>query len=299
MTSLQRVPRAWRTAAVLLLTAAAVGSTTAARAESAHSTTHAAAAAHELEVVPGGIVRWSGDGISACEMDGESWPPYGGACWFPVDLMRPPGDIELARRRKGTLERATVALGDYPYPTQRLEVAPEMVSPPAHQLERIRHESERVAGLWDLGGPPRFELPLARPLEPQPEPKSFGARRIFNGEPRDPHTGIDLRASTGTPVFAAAGGRVAVAAEHYFAGRCVFLDHGGDLVTMYFHLDQLEVAEGDVVERGQRIGTVGSTGRVTGPHLHFGVRWHGARIDPVTLLGDPAGVADLADAGWD
>jgi murein DD-endopeptidase MepM/ murein hydrolase activator NlpD len=85
--------------------------------------------------------------------------------------------------------------------------------------------------------------------------------------------------------MASARGTVVLAEEHYFAGKSVFIDHGDGLITMYFHLDRLLVEKGDTVARGQRIGTVGSSGRATGPHLHFGVRWRGARIDPLLLLG--------------
>jgi murein DD-endopeptidase MepM/ murein hydrolase activator NlpD len=86
---------------------------------------------------------------------------------------------------------------------------------------------------------------------------------------------------------------VAIAADHYFSGKSVFIDHGDGLVTMYFHLDRIDVRAGESVERGQVIGTLGSTGRVTGPHLHFGVRWHGARVDPTVLLGDPTRVPEV------
>ncbi len=177
-------------------------------------------------------------------------------------------------------------IGTYPYPVQHLSVAPEMTDPPADQALRIRRESRRVEAVWTSGGPPVFELPLDPPIIPLPDARSFGARRIFNGEPRSPHGGVDLSAPTGTAVRAAAAGTVVIAASHYFSGNSVFIDHGDDLITMYFHLDRILVAEGDRVAPGEVIGTVGATGRVTGPHLHFGARWHEARIDPMVLLAD-------------
>ncbi|MBI2457957.1 MAG: M23 family metallopeptidase, partial [candidate division NC10 bacterium] len=105
-----------------------------------------------------------------------------------------------------------------------------------------------------------------------------------NGEPRSPHTGADFAAPPGAPVLAANAGIVALAADHFFAGRSVILDHGLGLYTMYFHLQESLVQPGQRVERGQAIARVGSTGRATGPHLHWGARLYGARIDPQELL---------------
>jgi murein DD-endopeptidase MepM/ murein hydrolase activator NlpD len=248
---------------------------------------------------PGAVVRWTGAGIDSCSSGGSSWSPYDGACWFPIDVAAEPGRLEISRARAGTTERVSIQVAESPYPTQRLTVAPEMTTPPADQLERIAQEGQRVDALWRLGGPPAFELPLYPPLDPMPEPRSFGSRRVLNGEPRTPHSGVDLSAPRGTPVVAAARGRVAIAADHYFSGRSVFLDHGDDLVSMYFHLDRIDVREGELVQAGQPIGAVGSTGRSTGPHLHFGVRWHGARIDPALLLGDSVRILDITSARGD
>jgi hypothetical protein len=263
-------------------------------ATAAATSTSAASEAPPVEALPGGLVRWSGNGIEACRLGQRSWGEYRGACWYPVDLLQHSGQLEVERTRHGEQERTTVRIGSYPYPTQHLTVASEMANPPADQLDRIRRESERVQALWDRTGPAAFELPLRSPLDQQTDPRSFGSRRVFNGESRDPHSGIDLSAPVGTAVHAAARGLVVIAAEHYFSGRSVFIDHGGELITMYFHLDRIDVGEGDVIERGQVIGTVGATGRITGPHLHFGVRWHGARVDPVLLLGSPDDIVDIA-----
>src|SRR5207249_12080773 len=112
----------------------------------------------------------------------------------------------------------------------------------------------------------------------------FGARRIINGKPRAAHSGADYSAPRGTPVVAANAGRVALVGDYFFPGRLVALDHGLGLYTLYFHLDSVAVAEGDRVDRGQTLGTVGASGRATGPHLHFGAQLGGARIDPAALL---------------
>ncbi len=187
-----------------------------------------------------------------------------------------------------------VRVGAYPYPEQRLEVDDSKVHLAPEDAERAARESRQVAALWAAAErPAHFTLPLAPPLHQLPAGGRFGARRVFNGEPRSPHSGADYPARTGTPVFAAADGEVVLAAEHFFSGWSVFVDHGGGLVTMYFHLSRMDVQEGDRVRRGQKLGEVGATGRVTGPHLHFGARWHGARVDPSVLLGDPSRTPDL------
>ncbi len=241
----------------------------------------------EIAVRPGSIVRWPGDGLVECRQSGRRSEPLDGACYYPIDLLAS-GEIEIARRGAAGEERRRLRVSDYPYPTERLSgVADKYVAPPASELERIAREQREVAALFRRDGPRRFELPLGRPLAELPEGGRFGARRVLNGEPRSPHGGIDYRATPGTPVFAPADGLVALAADQYFAGNAVYLDHGDGLVTMAFHLSRVEVQTGEQVVRGQEIGRVGATGRVTGPHLHFAVRWRGSRVDPAALLDSP------------
>ncbi len=168
-----------------------------------------------------------------------------------------------------------------------------MVELSPEDLARVRREHAQVAPLWTRDGPRLFTLPLAAPLDPLPEGGRFGSRRIINGRRRSPHGGSDHSVAAGTPVLAAADGVVVLVAEHFFSGHSVFLDHGDGLISMYFHLSRVDVAEGRQTRRGERLGAVGSTGRATGPHLHFGVRWRGARVDPALLLGDPARIPAL------
>lgn len=250
--------------------------------------------AASTRVRPGSIVRWPGDGILDCRQGGERSAPIAGACYFPVDLLAT-GHLEVERRTAKGSERRTLKLASYPYPTESLTgVEEKYVSPPASDLARIEREKQETAAVFVRSTPRNFLLPLGPPLARLPEGGRFGSRRIFNGEARSPHGGTDFKAATGTVVFAPADGIVALADGQYFAGKAVYLDHGDGLVTMSFHLSEILVKRGATVKRGQAIGKVGATGRVTGPHLHFGVRWRGARVDPQLLLADPASWPTIA-----
>jgi hypothetical protein len=247
-------------------------------------------AAAPPSVRPGTLVRWVGEGIEWCAVGEKRFEPLGGACYYAVDLLRRPGPLELARGRGGRREATTVRVGRFDYPVQTLTLPRRMVELSPEDLERVRRENREMARLWSREGLRRFGLPLAAPLDPLPEGGRFGHRRVINGRPRSPHGGNDYSAAEGTPVLAAADGTVAMVADQFFGGNAVFVDHGDGLITMYMHLLRVEVAEGQTLRRGQRVGAVGSTGRATGPHLHFGLRWHGARVDPALLLGDPGAI---------
>lgn len=249
-------------------------------------------ATHHLRVAPGGLLRWSG--ADECEQQGRRFAPLAGSCYFPIDLAAD-GTVRLARRHGARWERREVAIADYPYPTQSIDgVDDKYVAPSKADLERIRRDQERAGRAFALRTPGRFSLPLGAPLDRLPVGGRFGARRIFNGEPRSPHGGADFAATSGTVVRAPADGRVVLAEPQFFAGNALFLDHGDGLISMAFHLSRLRVKAGDEVVRGQPIAEVGATGRVTGPHLHFAVRWRGARVDPALLLGPTNAIPDLA-----
>lgn len=183
---------------------------------------------------------------------------------------------------------------------QRLQVRRGYVELPAEVLERVRADQAAVRQVWENGDAERrWRGPFRRPVEAEPS-DNFGVRRIFNGQPRTPHNGVDFGAPTGTPVVAPAEARVAMADDLYFSGGTIILDHGAGLYTTYFHLSRLDVAVGEVVHSGELIGAVGSTGRSTGPHLHWGARLHAARVNPLDLLtlpewgGTPAPVTPSA-----
>jgi murein DD-endopeptidase MepM/ murein hydrolase activator NlpD len=253
----------------------------------------ALAEGEEVLVAPGTLATWRGEGIDRCGMAGSKWNPLDGACWYAIDLLTPAGSLEVGRWRGGRLETRRVRVADYPYPVQHIRLADDSrVDLSAADLARVGRESTLIGRLWSLGGPARFRLPLAPPLERLPAGGRFGARRFFNGQPRSPHSGADYAADSGTPVLAAADGEVALTGEFFFSGHSVFLHHGDGLVTMYFHLSRIEVEKGARVQRGEAIGRVGQSGRATGPHLHFAARWRGARIDPARLM-NPGGAVEV------
>lgn len=244
-------------------------------------------------VRPGTIVRWVGEGTEWCESGGTRFPPLDGACYFPVDLQRRAGPMAVSRGRGGKREARTLRVGAFDYPTQELTLPRRMVELSKEDLARVQRENRAMARLWSRDAERRFDLPLAAPLDPLPPGGRFGHRRIINGSPRSPHGGADFPAEAGTPVLAPADGDVALVADQFFGGKAVFLDHGDRLITMSMHLSRVDVAEGETVRRGQRVGLVGSTGRATGPHLHFGARWHGSRVDPSLLLGGPGAIPTI------
>jgi murein DD-endopeptidase MepM/ murein hydrolase activator NlpD len=171
------------------------------------------------------------------------------------------------------------------YRTQRLQVENQrQVEPLPEDLVRIERERERTeAALTTYTAIDAPNFTLIAPV-PGTRADTFGFRRIFNGEPRNPHSGMDIAARTGTPIKAAASGTVLDVGDFFFNGNTVFIDHGYGLVTIYMHLSKIDVRPGARVSQGEKIGEVGATGRVTGPHLHFGVALNRAMVDPSLLL---------------
>jgi murein DD-endopeptidase MepM/ murein hydrolase activator NlpD len=152
-------------------------------------------------------------------------------------------------------------------------------------LAEIRREQAAFARAYAATSAERlWDVPFLRPVPQEASASSFGFRRIINGVPRAPHSGTDLSAPAGTEVIATNHGRVVLVGNFFFAGHSVVLDHGAGLQTMYFHLSEFKVAEGAMVRKGEVIALSGMTGRVTGAHLHWGVRANGARVDPMQLL---------------
>ncbi|MFN2433491.1 MAG: M23 family metallopeptidase, partial [Gemmatimonadota bacterium] len=212
-----------------------------------------------------------------------------------IDLRADPGTAELgwtARLGPGAAAaRGTTFLTLEPrqFATQRLSLPRGMVTPDPASLARIERERRLMHETLGSSVPERlWHGAFVSPI-PGAAGGGFGARRVLNGRPSAPHSGMDLRGAEGTGVFASNEGIVVLVDTLYFAGKTVVLDHGLGLFTVYNHLSARSVVPGDRVERGQLIGRVGATGRVTGPHLHWAVHLNGARVDPISLLAATAG----------
>jgi murein DD-endopeptidase MepM/ murein hydrolase activator NlpD len=231
-------------------------------------------------------LEWDGRAVSVFP-NGSHWVALIG-----VDLDTRPGVVgwrvtrPSTTKNGGALAAGAVTVRPRTFPTQQLTLPKGMVDLDAPTLARV--EIERGALRAALADGVRERLwrgPFRAPVEGGQPTGGFGLRRVINGQPRSPHAGYDWAAPVGTPVLATNAGRVALVAEHFFAGRNVVLDHGLGLFTLYYHLAETRVEAGDPVLAGQVIGAVGATGRVTGPHLHFAVLLGGARVDPEALLG--------------
>ncbi|MBI5520889.1 MAG: M23 family metallopeptidase [Desulfovibrio sp.] len=189
-----------------------------------------------------------------------------------------------ARGGRARVLKARVELVRIKRPVERLTLDPAMVTPPDEELPRIARERALTRqALAHASAERLWSLPFAHPV-PGGLSSVYGIGRVLNGEPKAPHRGLDLEADTGQPVTAAAEGTVILTGGFYYAGNCVYLDHGQGLVSMYFHLSEVRVEQGQRVARGQLIGLAGDTGRSTRAHLHFGVSALGRLVDPAPLF---------------
>ena len=161
-----------------------------------------------------------------------------------------------------------------------------MVEPTPDDLTRIEEDTRRIKVALAHWRDSTAVNPLLSPPVDGERSDSFGARRFFNNQPRKPHSGMDIAADSGTPVHASADGVVIETGNYFFNGNTVFIDHGQGLITMYCHLQSIDVTPGTALTRGSRIGAVGMTGRVTGPHLHWGVSLNQSFVDPALLIDD-------------
>lgn len=175
-------------------------------------------------------------------------------------------------------------VGKADFRTQALSLPSSMVDLDPQTMERVEKEETRLKVLFQGYREEKlWKGPFARPV-PGESSTAFGLRRIINGQTKSPHTGVDLRAEEGVPVLASNNGIVVLVDHLFFAGKSVILDHGWGTYSMYFHLSETLVSEGERVSRETVLGRVGSTGRSKGPHLHWGIRINGARVDPLALL---------------
>jgi murein DD-endopeptidase MepM/ murein hydrolase activator NlpD len=232
----------------------------------------------------GVTVLWSGHEVPFVH-SGDRWLTIVG-----VDLDSRPGDhavdVTFAYEDGHTrVVREPVMVNAGRYPTTELQVEERYVELSPEDQARADREAAETSAIYDTFTLQRYwSEPFEVPVRGAKDGRNFGHRRVFNGQPRAPHSGADLRAGTGTPIYAANRGRVVLAKNLFFSGNAVYIDHGYGLFTTYLHLSDIDVKVGDVVERGQQLGLAGATGRVTGPHLHWGVRLLDARVDPFSLV---------------
>jgi peptidase M23-like protein len=217
--------------------------------------------------------------------DGKVWRALVG-----VDLEKPAGEYALritGQQAGGEPVNCTanVSVTDGHFRTENLHVENKFVEPDAEQIKRAEEESQRLHKIFDGVTPERLWRGRFRvPLDGVNTGGNFGRRRILNGEPRSPHTGVDFPAPTGTLVHSAQRGRVVLAEPLFFSGNTVIVDHGLGVYTLYGHLSAFSVKLGDLVESGAVLGKVGATGRVTGPHLHWGLTVNKARVNALQIV---------------
>ena len=207
--------------------------------------------------------------------DGDAFSALAG-----VNLNRAPGRYPLALGQ----ETIDITVINRVYASSTITVPQKFVEPPKEVQARIDEEAAIKQSVFKSSGLNRlWQGPFVAPANTS-YTSSFGLRRIYNGKTLSVHQGLDYRAALGTQVAAANSGRVKIARDMYFEGGLVVIDHGESIFTLYMHLSEFLVKEGASIEKGDHIGRSGSSGRVTGPHLHFAVRWQGAYLEPSTLL---------------
>jgi len=216
--------------------------------------------------------------------DGHQWFALAGV---DVESAVGPSPLRIGVHMSGGAERAlsqTIEIHEAHYRTGTLSVAPKFVEPAPEAMAEIKAEIALKDKVFTQSAPePLWSGDFRAPVTAPPT-DSFGTRRTFNGKLASVHKGMDFRAHMGTPVQAANSGVVVLARPLYFEGNCVAIDHGMGIYTISMHLSRIDVREGEHVTKGQLLGLSGATGRVTGPHLHWAVRWQGAYLDPAKLL---------------
>ena len=231
--------------------------------------------------------NWDGSAIPLWREGDKSTAWHG---LLGVDLEKPPGRYEWKVSWPGPQGNVLtcsvfVTVRSGRFPTERLKVEKQFVQPDPEQQKRAEEDQKKLRAIYDTVTPEqlwdgKFRLPLKRVTTGG----NFGRRRVLNGEARSPHSGVDFAAAAGTPVFASQSGKIALAEELFYSGNTVVIDHGYGIYTLYAHLSKIGVHPGERVKAGAQIGKVGATGRVTGPHLHWGLTIEQARVNAMQIV---------------
>ncbi len=242
----------------------------------------------QQSAVPGGVVivlvasgvdskpevRYNRRQVMVLQQDGQ-WLAVVG-----VPLSAKIGSQTLTVKSEGKTAKISFVIADKAYPTQHIEIKDDgKVNPTNYDMKRINGEKAIINAALEHWTEGDVALNFAWPIEGRVS-GLFGRRRVFNGQPRNPHSGMDIAAPTGTEIHAPADGVIRNTGDYFFNGNTVFIDHGQGLVTMFCHMNKIDVKAGQAIKQGDVIGTVGMTGRVTGPHLHLGVSLNDARVEP-------------------
>jgi len=230
--------------------------------------------------------EWDGQAIPLWREDEKSPTLHG---LIGVDLEKPPGQYEWKVSWPGPESDAqscsvTITVRPGKFPTERLKVEPQFVQPDPEQQKRAEEDQKKMRAIYDTVTPERlWNGKFLLPLKEVSSGGNFGRRRILNGQARSPHAGVDFPAPAGTSVFASQSGKVVLAENLYYSGNTVVIDHGYGIYTLYAHLSKIDVQPEEMVKAGAEIGKVGATGRVTGPHLHWGLTIDHARVNAMQI----------------
>ena len=226
-------------------------------------------------------VRYGAKNVLVIQQDGH-WKGLVG-----ISLKTLPGNYIVSYQTKegnSTNKEASIKVVPKTYPEQRLKMKQKKyVSPNKEQLTRIKKEKKHMGKLFKVWRDTDVAVNLSWPVD-GPLSSPFGLRRFFNDQPRNPHSGIDIAAPEGTDIVMPSDGMIIDTGNYYFNGNTVFVDHGQGMISMFNHMSKITAKNGDKLKRGDKIGEIGSTGRVTGPHLHWSLSLNEARVDPMLFL---------------